>query len=50
VGGAHAAPEDAFQIVQSELIKLIAELSPLTPQKRIDARIKKFGNMGVYNK
>jgi acetyl-CoA carboxylase carboxyl transferase subunit alpha len=50
VGGAHAAPEEAFQIVQSELIKLIAELSPLTPQKRIDARIKKFGNMGVYNK
>lgn len=50
LGGAHAAPKEAFRIVQSELIKLIGELSSQTPQKRIDARIKKFGNMGVYNK
>ncbi len=50
LGGAHAAPKEAFRIVQSELIKLIGDLSSQTPQKRIDARIKKFGNMGVYNK
>jgi len=50
VGGAHADPEKAFEIVKGTLVKHIEDLQKLTAKKRVDARIKKFGNMGVYNK
>ncbi|MFK7756763.1 MAG: acetyl-CoA carboxylase carboxyltransferase subunit alpha [Flavobacteriales bacterium] len=50
VGGAHANPSEAFSLVKDALVKHLEVLQKLTPQKRIDVRIKKFGNMGVYNK
>jgi len=50
VGGAHADPEEMFSTVKNELKGLIADLKKMTPKKRVDMRIKKFGNMGVYNK
>jgi acetyl-CoA carboxylase carboxyl transferase subunit alpha len=47
LGGAHANPEDAFSVVKAEIEKHLAKLIPMDPQKRIDARIKKFSAMGV---
>jgi len=49
VGGAHANPEEAFKLVKSEIKKHLKALKKDSPKKRIDARIKKFAGMGVYN-
>ncbi len=49
LGGAHANPEQAFQTVKTVIKQHLAELIPLDPQKRIEKRIRKFANMGVYN-
>ncbi len=47
LGGAHNNPTEMFEIVRAELHKYLAELKPMDPQKRIDARIEKFCGMGV---
>lgn len=46
IGGAHLHPEQTFENVKKEIIKQIESLDKLTPDKRIDKRIKKFSNMG----
>ena len=48
-GGAHAHPEEAFEIVKKEIIKQLAKLVELDAEKRVNGRIKKFSNMGVVN-
>lgn len=47
LGGAHANREEAFEIVKKEIEKHLEKLMAMDPQKRIDARIKKFSAMGV---
>ncbi len=49
VGGAHTNPEEMFAIIKKEIKKHIAELSKLSPEKRIEKRIEKYCNMGVYS-
>jgi len=50
IGGAHADQEGAFRLVKDSILSHLETLEKMTPKKRVDARIKKFGNMGVYNK
>lgn len=47
LGGAHTQPEEMYAIVKKQVKALLEELTPLTPAKRINARIKKFSKMGV---
>jgi acetyl-CoA carboxylase carboxyl transferase subunit alpha len=47
VGGAHAHPEKAFQIVKDVILSELAELKKLDPVKRSQIRIEKFCDMGV---
>ncbi|MBI1266814.1 MAG: acetyl-CoA carboxylase carboxyltransferase subunit alpha [Cryomorphaceae bacterium] len=46
-GGAHANETEMFSTVKKEILKQIEKLSAMEPEKRIDARIKKFSSMGV---
>jgi acetyl-CoA carboxylase carboxyl transferase subunit alpha len=48
LGGAHNDPEAMFQIVKAEILKHIEKLSAKDPEKLVEARIKKFSNMGAY--
>ncbi|MEM9918004.1 MAG: acetyl-CoA carboxylase carboxyltransferase subunit alpha [Bacteroidota bacterium] len=48
VGGAHAAPEDMAKIVKRNIKKAIVELQEMDADTRIEARINKYGAMGVY--
>ena len=48
IGGAHADAEGMYKKMKSEIKKHVSKLAELTPQQRIDERIEKFGNMGVY--
>ncbi len=48
LGGAHLNPSAAIEIVKNVIIKTIKELQTITPTQRINQRIEKFGNMGVY--
>lgn len=50
VGGAHSAPEEMAKILKKHIKKAIAELQELSPEERIDQRIKKFSSMGVYER
>jgi acetyl-CoA carboxylase carboxyl transferase subunit alpha len=47
LGGAHANQEEMFDIVKKEIQKQLAKLQAMEPEKRIDARIRKFSSMGV---
>ena len=47
-GGAHSAPETMFEIVKSEILKQVSELESIDANERIEQRITKFTNMGVY--
>lgn len=47
-GGAHLNPEEVFDRVRQVIIKDIKTLYKLNPSKRIEKRIEKFCNMGVY--
>jgi acetyl-CoA carboxylase carboxyl transferase subunit alpha len=47
-GGAHWDYDAAADIVKNYLSKTIKELKQISPQERIDMRIKKFGNMGFW--
>ena len=47
-GGAHANPEEMAKILKRQLKKAIAELQEMTPDDRIEARINKYANIGVY--
>ncbi len=49
IGGAHNNPDEMYKIVKRELKKYIAKLKLLSPEERIQKRIEKFCNMGVYD-
>lgn len=48
VGGAHSNPAEVFVTVKAEILKHLALLKSMSPQARIDKRIEKFSQMGVY--
>ncbi|MBP7167656.1 MAG: acetyl-CoA carboxylase carboxyltransferase subunit alpha [Bacteroidia bacterium] len=48
VGGAHSNPTEVFVTVKAEILKQLALLKAMSPQARIDKRIEKFSQMGVY--
>ncbi|MGB1074698.1 MAG: acetyl-CoA carboxylase carboxyltransferase subunit alpha [Flavobacteriales bacterium] len=47
LGGAHANRTEMFETVRGELKHHLAKLMSQDAEKRVDARIRKFGNMGV---
>ncbi len=48
-GGAHAAPDEMAKLLKRQIKKSLAELADMTPEARIEARINKFDQMGVYD-
>lgn len=48
VGGAHSQPEAMATSLKEYVLKTIAELKKINPEKRIEQRIEKFSNMGFY--
>jgi len=48
LGGAHNDPETMFKTLKSELKKIIKELSELSAKKLVNARIRKFSEMGSF--
>jgi acetyl-CoA carboxylase carboxyl transferase subunit alpha len=48
LGGAHTDPKKAAKLLKDELLKNLKELNKIKPEKRIEQRIEKFSNMGVY--
>jgi len=48
IGGAHGCPEKMYKKLKTEIKRNINKLLELDSQKRIDLRIEKFSNMGVY--
>ena len=50
VGGAHTNREMTFLNVKKEILSQLGDLKKLSTEKLLNARIKKFGQMGVYNK
>jgi acetyl-CoA carboxylase carboxyl transferase subunit alpha len=49
LGGAHADPEKMAETVKEYLIESLNELSKMTADERINARIEKFSKMGFYD-
>ena len=49
-GGAHTAPEEMAKLLKKQIKKALAELSDMSPEARIHARIHKFDQMGVFEK
>jgi acetyl-CoA carboxylase carboxyl transferase subunit alpha len=47
MGGAHTAPEEAFENVKSVIISSLKELDSMNPKERTQQRINKFCSMGV---
>lgn len=48
IGGAHANPEEAFDNVKQRILEELKALDALSDEKRIEERINKFSEMGVY--
>jgi len=48
-GGAHTNPAEIAQTVKQTIIKNIAELEALSAEERINQRIDKYSNIGVYD-
>jgi acetyl-CoA carboxylase carboxyl transferase subunit alpha len=48
INGAHRSQEEMFGIVKSYLKSTIKDLEKIAPEKRIDDRIEKFCQMGVW--
>ena len=49
MGGAHSNPEETAKILKRHIKKAIAELTEMTDDDRINARIEKYSTMGVYS-
>ncbi|WP_367391342.1 acetyl-CoA carboxylase carboxyltransferase subunit alpha [Lewinella sp. LCG006] len=49
IGGAHTNPEEMAKILKRQLKKAIAELQEMDTEERIEARINKYANIGVYD-
>jgi acetyl-CoA carboxylase carboxyl transferase subunit alpha len=47
LGGAHANPEEMAAIIKTEILMHINQLSKISAEERINARIEKFASMGV---
>ncbi|MEX0812339.1 MAG: acetyl-CoA carboxylase carboxyltransferase subunit alpha [Chitinophagales bacterium] len=47
-GGAHHDPNDMSEIIRVELKKALKPLLKMDPEKRIEQRIKKYENIGVF--
>src|ERR1700751_3568864 len=48
LGGAHAEPEEMAKLLKKQLKKTLKELEEIDPDQRIERRIEKFSNMGIY--
>ena len=48
LGGAHSAPEEMAKLLKRHLKKELAELMQQDPDLRIQARINKYSQIGVY--
>jgi acetyl-CoA carboxylase carboxyl transferase subunit alpha len=48
LGGAHREQDEMFEIVRKTLKKYLKELDEINPEDRINARIDKFCQMGVW--
>jgi acetyl-CoA carboxylase carboxyl transferase subunit alpha len=48
-GGAHRNPDKAAEIVKSELLKSLTELSAIPVDKLLEMRVEKFSKMGYWN-
>jgi acetyl-CoA carboxylase carboxyl transferase subunit alpha len=48
-GGAHSNREEAFKIVEKQIVKAFNELKELTQKKLVKERMEKYEDMGVYN-
>ena len=49
LGGAHNNHKETFETVKQEILKHLATLKQQSPEERINARIEKFGAMGVVH-
>ena len=49
LGGAHSDMKGAAAELKKVILKNIKELNKLAPEDRINARIEKFGSMGVFS-
>ena len=48
LGGAHRQQEEMFDIVRKSIKKYLKELDDVAPEQRINDRIEKFCEMGVW--
>ena len=48
-GGAHSNREKTFEIVKNKIAAQYEQLQKLSPKELVDVRMKKYGEMGVYN-
>lgn len=48
LGGAHNNPEEVFETVKKVILKNIEELKKISPEERINTRIEKYSQMGVF--
>lgn len=49
IGGAHANPEEMAKLLKKQIKKALSEIIDMTPDERIEARINKYANMGVFD-
>ncbi len=49
LGGAHINPTEMYKITKAEIKTQIKKLKQISPEKRIEQRMKKYINMGIYN-
>jgi acetyl-CoA carboxylase carboxyl transferase subunit alpha len=49
LGGAHIDPDTMFKDVKEVILKEITELKKMTPEYRIEKRMKKYIDIGIYN-
>lgn len=49
IGGAHANPVKATEILKAAIIRNLAEVAAMAPQQRKEARYQKFRNIGVFS-
>jgi acetyl-CoA carboxylase carboxyl transferase subunit alpha len=48
-GGAHRDPDKAAEIVKSEILGTLTELSQVSVDKLLEMRVDKFSKMGYWN-
>lgn len=48
IGGAHAKPQEMYEILADVVLKNFKELEKLSPENLREKRIEKYSNMGVY--